>query len=163
MCGGKRADLGGFLDGDAGQHQRLALAPAQEGIDLGQLVAQRALTPEQVDAMHTEATDIVRAAGGEATFVKADVSSEADAKAALARYNPQTGQFKTWKLPTGGVETPYALNVDRRTDTVWICGTASDTLMSFDPASERFTVYPLPTRVTFTREIDFDKSGAGDA
>ena len=78
----------------------------------------------------------------------------------IARYNLQTGQFKTWKLPTGGVETPYALNVDRRTDTVWICGTASDTLMSFDPATERFTVYPLPTRVTFTREIDFDKNGA---
>lgn len=78
----------------------------------------------------------------------------------IARYNLQTGQFKTWKLPTGGVETPYALNVDRRTDTVWICGTASDTLMSFDPASERFTVYPLPTRVTFTREIDFDQDGA---
>lgn len=78
----------------------------------------------------------------------------------IARYNLQTGQFKTWKMPTGGVETPYALNVDRRSDTVWICGTASDTLMSFDPVTERFTVYPLPTRVTFTREIDFDKSGA---
>jgi hypothetical protein len=26
-------------------------------------------------------------------------------------------------------------------------------------ASERFTVYPLPTRVTFTREIDFDADG----
>jgi len=78
----------------------------------------------------------------------------------IARYNPDTRQFKTWKLPTGGVETPYALNVDRRTDTVWVCGTTSDTLMSFDPATERFTVYPLPTRVTFTREIDFDKSGA---
>ena len=78
----------------------------------------------------------------------------------IARYDPQTGQFKTWKMPTGGVETPYALNVDRRTDTVWICGTASDTLISFDPTSERFTVYPLPTGVTFTREIDFDRSGA---
>jgi virginiamycin B lyase len=78
----------------------------------------------------------------------------------LARYTPATGEFKTWKLPTRGIETPYALNVDRRTDTVWICGTASDTLISFDPMSERFTVYRLPTRVSFTREIDFDKDGA---
>ena len=78
----------------------------------------------------------------------------------IARYTPASGQFKTWPLPTGGVETPYALNVDRRSDTVWVCGTASDTLMSFNPATERFTVYPLPTRVTFTREIDFDKDGA---
>jgi virginiamycin B lyase len=77
----------------------------------------------------------------------------------IARYTPSSGEFKTWKLPTEGVETPYALNVDRRSDTVWICGTNSDTLISFDPAAERFTVYPLPTRVTYTREIDFDAEG----
>lgn len=77
----------------------------------------------------------------------------------VARYTPSTGEFKTWKLPTDGVETPYALNVDRRTDTVWICGTNSDSLMSFEPATERFTIYPLPTRVTYTREIDFDANG----
>ena len=58
-----------------------------------------------------------------------------------------------------GVETPYALNVDRRTDTVWICGTNSDSLIRFEPERERFTVYPLPTRVTYTREIDFDEQG----
>ncbi len=78
----------------------------------------------------------------------------------IARYTPSSGQFKTWPMPTGGVDTPYALNVDRRSDTIWVCGTASDTLMSFNPTTERFTVYPLPTRVTYTREIDFDKDGA---
>jgi virginiamycin B lyase len=77
----------------------------------------------------------------------------------IARYSPGKGEFKTFPLPTGGIDTPYALNVDRRTDTVWICGTASDTLMSFDPRSERFTVYPFPVHATFTREIDFDKDG----
>lgn len=77
----------------------------------------------------------------------------------LAKYDPATGKFKTWKMPTGGVETPYALNIDKRTDTIWVCGTASDTLMSFDPKTEQFTIYPLPTPVTFTREIDFDKDG----
>jgi streptogramin lyase len=77
----------------------------------------------------------------------------------IARYTPATGEFRTWALPIEGVETPYALNVDRRTDTVWVCGTNSDTLMSFDPVTARFTVYPLPTRVTYTREIDFDDEG----
>ncbi len=77
----------------------------------------------------------------------------------VARYTPSSGEFKTWKLPTAGVETPYALNVDRRTDTVWVCGTNSDSLISFEPAEERFTIYPLPTRVTYTREIDFDGQG----
>ena len=58
-----------------------------------------------------------------------------------------------------GSETPYALHVDRRDDTVWICGTNSDTLIRFEPASGRFTVYPLPTQVTYTRDIDFDDEG----
>jgi len=32
-------------------------------------------------------------------------------------------------------------------------------MIRFEPDSERFTVYPLPTRVTYTREIDFDAQG----
>jgi len=80
----------------------------------------------------------------------------------LARYDPRTGEFRTWDLPIEphGTETPYALNVDRRTGAVWICGNQSDTLMRFAPAAERFTVYPLPTRVTYTREIEFGADGA---
>jgi streptogramin lyase len=54
---------------------------------------------------------------------------------------------------------PYALNVDRRSDTVWICGTESDSLIRFDPGAQRFTAYPLPTRVTYMREVDFDAAG----
>jgi streptogramin lyase len=79
----------------------------------------------------------------------------------LARFEPVTREFRTFELPIEprGSETPYALHVDRRTDTVWICGTNSDTLIRFEPAAERFTVYPLPTRVTYTREIDFDAEG----
>ena len=64
----------------------------------------------------------------------------------------------------GAVDTPYALNVDRERDIVWICGTNSDTLIRFEPGSVEsddggFTVYPLPTRVSYTREIDFDAQG----
>lgn len=77
----------------------------------------------------------------------------------VARYTPATREFRTWKLPVEGAETPYALNVDLRTDTVWICGTNSDSLIRFAPEEERFTVFPLPTRVTYTREIDFDAAG----
>ena len=77
----------------------------------------------------------------------------------LSKFDPRTGEFVSWTLPTeqAGTETPYALNVDRRTDTVWICGTQSDSLIRFTPADEQFTVYPLPNRVTYTREIDFDE------
>jgi streptogramin lyase len=79
----------------------------------------------------------------------------------VSRFDPATRDFASWEVPIEpkGTETPYALHVDRRTDTVWICGTNSDTLMRFDPASEAFLVYPLPTRVTYTRELDFDDRG----
>ena len=79
----------------------------------------------------------------------------------LSRFDPETAEFKSFVLPIEplGTETPYALNVDRRTDTVWICGTNSDTLISFDTVSEDFTIYPLPTQVTYTRDIDFDDAG----
>ncbi len=76
----------------------------------------------------------------------------------ISRFDPQTREFETWPLPVGS-ETPYALHVDRTTDTVWICGTNSDTLIRFQPETEAFLVYPLPTRVTYTREIDFDADG----
>ena len=49
--------------------------------------------------------------------------------------------------------------MDLRNDDVWICGTNSDTLIRFRPESQHFTVYPLPTRVTYTRELDFDAEG----
>ena len=42
---------------------------------------------------------------------------------------------------------------------MWICATTSDSLWRFDPIAERFTMYPLPTRVSYTREIDFDAQG----
>jgi streptogramin lyase len=79
----------------------------------------------------------------------------------LAVFDPADGSFESWPLP---IEphigaTPYALHVDRRTDQVWVCGTNSDTLIRFDPAIERWWIYPLPTRGTFTRELDFDDQG----
>jgi streptogramin lyase len=79
----------------------------------------------------------------------------------LARFDLATRAFETWPLPIepAGSDVPYALHVDRRTDTVWICGTNSDTLIRFEPATQTFTTYPLPTRVTYTREIDFDAEG----
>lgn len=79
----------------------------------------------------------------------------------LSRYDIATGEFKSYPLPIEplGTETPYALNVDRSTDTVWLCGTNSDTLIRFEPESENFTVFPLPTRVTYTRDVDFDDQG----
>ena len=79
----------------------------------------------------------------------------------LAYYDTTSGTFRTWPLPIEplGSETPYALAVDPGSGDVWICGTNSDTMIRFVPETEQFTVYPLPTRVTYTREVDFDDQG----
>ena len=79
----------------------------------------------------------------------------------IAHFDLESRAFRTGDLPIEplGTETPYALAVEPGTDVVWICGTNSDTMIRFDPESEAFTVYPLPTRVTYTREVDFDTEG----
>ena len=79
----------------------------------------------------------------------------------LAAFDPRTQRYRTFELPTRPLlgEVPYALAVHPLTQDVWVCGTNSDSLIRFEQASERFTVYPLPTRVTYTREIDFDAAG----
>ena len=42
---------------------------------------------------------------------------------------------------------------------VWICGTGNDTLYRFNPKTEYLVEFPLPFRVSYTREIEFDKEG----
>jgi streptogramin lyase len=81
--------------------------------------------------------------------------------AKLAAFDPKTARYREWALPITPLlgEVPYALAVHPVTQDVWVCGTNSDTLIRFEPGPERFTVYPLPTRVTYTREIDFDAAG----
>ncbi|HLG16826.1 MAG TPA: carboxypeptidase regulatory-like domain-containing protein [Blastocatellia bacterium] len=78
-------------------------------------------------------------------------------------FNPKAAEKDAWKvypLPGAGHDIPYALNVDRRTGQIWICGAGSDTMMRFDPKTEKLTVYPMPTRVTYTREVEFGKDGS---
>ncbi|MGI9243197.1 MAG: hypothetical protein ACR2RV_20535, partial [Verrucomicrobiales bacterium] len=55
-------------------------------------------------------------------------------------------------------QIPYALNV-AADGMVWICGTGNDTLYRFNPKTEYLVEFPLPFRVSYTREIEFDKDG----
>lgn len=79
----------------------------------------------------------------------------------IARFDTESGIFDTFEIPVEplGTEVPYSLNIDLRTDDVWICGTNSDTLIRFEQENEKFTIYPLPTQVTYTRDIDFGADG----
>jgi len=58
-----------------------------------------------------------------------------------------------------GSEVPYAVFVDPKTDHLWITGTQSDSLIRYEPETGQWTIYPLPTLVTYTRELDMDSAG----
>jgi len=82
-------------------------------------------------------------------------------ESAIARYDPGSGEFKRYDLPLEprGGDTPYALNVDRPRGLVWVNGNQSDSLYVLDIASEAWQVIPLPRRVSFTRDVEFDPEG----
>ena len=53
----------------------------------------------------------------------------------------------------------YALAVAPGTGHVWVNETMTDRLYRYDPRRGRWTVYPLPLRGTYTREISFTRTG----
>lgn len=83
-------------------------------------------------------------------------------ESALMRFDPTTGSFETYPLPTlspGEYETPYALNIDQQTGDVWMTSNMSDRILRFIPKEGRFISYPSPTRVTWLRDLVFTKDG----
>jgi streptogramin lyase len=80
----------------------------------------------------------------------------------LMRFDPASKAFETYRIPTvgeGEYETPYALNVDRRTGDVWMAANNSDRVLRFTPATRTFQSYPSPTRVTVLRDFAFTGDG----
>lgn len=75
----------------------------------------------------------------------------------LVKYDPVKEVFTDYKLPVIN-EIPYALNVDRKRGVVWVNGNQSDTVLSFDIASEKWKVYPLPRQRFFSRDIEISES-----
>ena len=83
-------------------------------------------------------------------------------ESAIARYVPSTGEFTRFDLPVlpKGSDTPYSLNVDRARGVVWVNGNQSDSLYTLDIATGAWRVYPLPRRVSFTRDVEFAPDGS---
>ncbi len=78
---------------------------------------------------------------------------------AFYRYAPSEGEFIAYQVPTGRGDLVYALAIDPQDDSVWLCGTNSDTMMRFDQQTQTFDTYQLPSRVSFTRELEVDEAG----
>lgn len=84
----------------------------------------------------------------------------------LGRFDPKTEKFAFWVPPgpqmtaiPGGTDFHYNLIVDRagnvgKQDTVYLSGTESDAIIAFDPETEEFTVYRIPTLGSYFREFE---------
>lgn len=79
----------------------------------------------------------------------------------IVKFDPKTETFSNYPLPVQplGSETPYSLNVDKQRDIVWVNGNTSDALYSYDINANSWAHYPLPKRVTFTRDVEFSPNG----
>lgn len=79
----------------------------------------------------------------------------------IARYEPTLGKFTRYDLPVSpaGSDTPYSLNVDRKRHQVWVNGTNSDSVYRLDIATQRWSMFPLQRRVSFTRDVEFSPDG----
>lgn len=80
----------------------------------------------------------------------------------IVKFSPINESFTQYPLPVEplGSETPYSLNVDKSRHLVWVNGNTSDALYRFDIHSEKWRHYPLPKRVTFTRDVEIAPNGA---
>ena len=81
----------------------------------------------------------------------------------LMKFDTRTNRFETFKLPLlahNEYEVPYALNVHPGTGDVWITSNMSDRVFRFQQQTKAFITYPLPTRVTWLRDMVFTKDNA---
>jgi virginiamycin B lyase len=71
----------------------------------------------------------------------------------IGRLDPKTGAIKEWDSPSGPTSHPYALVVVN--DVVWYneSGMRPDALVRFDPATEEFQSWPMPSGVGINRRM----------
>jgi virginiamycin B lyase len=77
----------------------------------------------------------------------------------IGRLDPETGQVQEWLSPSGPESYPYALEVVD--DVVWYneSGVRPDVLVRFDPATERFQSFPIPSGYGIVRNMWVTRDG----
>jgi virginiamycin B lyase len=77
----------------------------------------------------------------------------------IGRLNPETGEVKEWASPSGPTSHPYALAVID--DVIWYneSGVRPDTLVRFDPKTEKFQSWAIPSGVGIIRNMWVTRNG----
>lgn len=76
----------------------------------------------------------------------------------LGRYNYKTGEWKEWDSPSGPRSQPYgiALAAD---GAVWYNEAGADKMVRFDPKTETFETFPMPSPKSVVRHMVRDSKG----
>lgn len=79
----------------------------------------------------------------------------------IVRFDQEKETFEFFDLPVEplGSETPYSLNIDKQRNIVWVNGNTSDALYAYYYKEDRWQHYPMPKRVTFTRDVEIAPDG----
>jgi len=77
----------------------------------------------------------------------------------IGRLNPETGEVREWPSPSGPDAQPYALAVVD--DVIWYneSGMRPDTLVRFDPATEQFQSWIIPSGIGIIRNMWITRAG----
>jgi virginiamycin B lyase len=76
----------------------------------------------------------------------------------IARYNYRTGEWKEWDSPSGTTAQPRGITLSHD-GSVWYAESATGQMVHFDPGTEEFTTYPLPTPESRASHIIHDGNG----
>ena len=106
-------------------------------IDLG-----RGSLPRRISAAPDNTLWVVRYGDGKLTHIDAKTSKV----------------IKSYDTPAGEPGKPYAVTVDG-TGKVWMNEIGTDTVALFDPSTEKFRVFPLPTKNEGIRKMIVDAKG----
>lgn len=81
------------------------------------------------------------------------------ARGFIGRFDPATGTAREWASPGGPISQPYAIRVVK--GIVWYSesGVNPNTLVRFDPKTEKFQTWPIPSGGGVVRNMDVTADG----
>lgn len=81
------------------------------------------------------------------------------ARGRIGRLNPATGEVKEWDSPSGPTSHPYAMAIID--DVIWYneSGMRPDVLVRFDPKTEKFQSFPIPSGFGIIRNMAVTREG----
>ena len=77
----------------------------------------------------------------------------------LGRFDPATGKATEWQSPGGPKSEPYGIVASK--DVIWYseAGVKPNTIVRFDPKTEKFQTWPIPSGGGVVRNMDVTREG----